>query len=170
MPSCMAWNGELFDIASEEPAASGARGGRLDDDGADTGADFEEALGGQLPDHFLGGVGVYFHSASQRPDGGKRIAGTEFAAEHGLLGGEHDLVGDGDSGLRDESERDHSCTMSLVTANVKGENALTYRKPLADERGPNQSRDREGASLTLIRRGGKANGRKTFLAKTPRTP
>jgi hypothetical protein len=111
--------GELFDFACKEAYASIAPRRRLGYHSANAGKHFEEALGGQLRDHFLGGIGVNFHGASQGADGRKGVAGAELAGENGFFGGKDNLVRDGDAGLRNEPEWDHMCNMAHVTVKVK---------------------------------------------------
>src|ERR1019366_10579037 len=73
----------------------------------------------QLRNHFLRGIGVNLHRPSQHAHRRERVARTELAAEHGFLGGEDYLFRDGNSGLRDEPERNHMCNMTRVTVDVK---------------------------------------------------
>lgn len=113
-------NHQLLDVGAEDAGALAARRGRrLADDRADAGTDFQQAFLSEGCDHTLGGVDVDLQFAAESADAGKWVSGAETSGQHGFLCGEGDLLVERNAGLQFQPERDHKCTMYLVTHKCK---------------------------------------------------
>jgi hypothetical protein len=86
------FDNEFFEFGFEKARAFGGGGGTGRGDGGDgADADFEQALGHELGDYFLRGVGVDFEIFAEGADGGEWFAGAELAGDHGAFDGIDDL-------------------------------------------------------------------------------
>jgi hypothetical protein len=111
---------DVFDVGCEDAGAlASGRGLGLADDGADTGADFEHSFLRQGGYDALGGVDVDLELAAECADAGEWVTGAEASGQHGFLRGEGDLLVEWDAGQQFKPERNHKCTMYLVTPNYK---------------------------------------------------
>ena len=112
----LGFDDELFDLVAKELGALFFGGvGEWSDDSADAGAGFEQALGDQVRDDLVRGVGIDLEVFGEDADRREGIAGAKLAGDHRLFGGVDDLLEERDAGAELDSERDHSSTITDST-------------------------------------------------------
>ena len=110
----------MFNVSAKQASAFRARRRRrLSHHSSNAWANFEQTLLLQLCDNALRRIGVDLHRLAERADGGERITRTQPPGHDGLTGGKGYLFVSGRSGLQSNLKWDHTCTMYLVTLEVK---------------------------------------------------
>jgi len=108
---------EMFDLIADEVRPVGSfEGGALGDDGSESRVDFEEALGHEFRDDFMGRIGVNLQTLAEGTNGRESLTRRHVAGEDGFLGSVDYLLVDGDARLESDAEWDHGCTVTLSTA------------------------------------------------------
>src|ERR1700681_166581 len=91
---------ELFQFLFEEAAALSCSGGAGGDDGARAWAHFQQALGNQMTDYFVRGIGINLERSAEHPDRRKSITGTKLSRDDRLFGRIGRLFVERSSGLK----------------------------------------------------------------------
>jgi hypothetical protein len=106
-------------VVEKKGALGGCGAGWLSDDCAGARTNFEQAFIDQMGDHFMGGVRVDLQRAAEDAHRRKRIAGAHLAGDDRLPGGVDYLFVQRHAGLEGQAERNHMCTITGSTAEVK---------------------------------------------------
>lgn len=104
----LGFDGELLHFALQQVLALACT--RLGDrryDGAYAGPHFEPPALNQVLDNFVRRIGMNPELGGEESHGRKRLAGPQFAADRGFLGGENKLVKDGFTRAEGDAEQCH---------------------------------------------------------------
>lgn len=119
-PDALGFDGELLHFALQQVLALACtRLGDRRNDGPYAGPHLEPAALNQVLDNFVRGVGMNLELGGEESHRRKRLAGTQFAADGGFLGGENKLVKDGFTRPEREMEQCHMRIVTHVIVHVK---------------------------------------------------